>query len=434
MAWPASRVRFAASAVPMKLALERFLPRLKDAAQRIRAGFLGQPAGNSHGELRLFDTPRERLLIFAAQNSAARPGPGARRPESPMPDEITAYRALALQLTCHAVNDCPDRSSARSEDGGRTSSASMRAVGGSKAFLGRDLRLVVLPEYLLTSYPLGETLQGWADKAAHRRGRTGVRRARGHRRAVTTSFWPATPTRPTGISGSLLPGELLCRALRRGRPALPPAGLHVRPDAARRVGPLSRRLWPRRRLSRRPIRQIGRLAAIASEEILYPEIARALALRGAEVLLHSSSEVGSPRTDAQGHCQARARPREPVLRRLRRTRPASPASDMPFASADGMSKIVDYLGDVRAEAFPGESANACAEIDLAALRRYRRRGGMGNLLSRQRLELFAATYAGSVYPPNTMLGPDGRPLLDPTAAISSPRSAPSIERLERGTG
>lgn len=40
-------VRFAASAVPMKLALERFLPRLRDAAQRIRAGFLAQPAGNA---------------------------------------------------------------------------------------------------------------------------------------------------------------------------------------------------------------------------------------------------------------------------------------------------------------------------------------------------------------------------------------------------
>ena len=40
--------------------------------------------------------------------------------------------------------------------------------------------------------------------------------------------------------------------------------------------------------------EIGRLAAIASEEILYPEIARALAFRGAEVFVHSSSEIGSP--------------------------------------------------------------------------------------------------------------------------------------------
>lgn len=34
---------------------------------------------------------------------------------------------------------------------------------------------------------------------------------------------------------------------------------------------------------------------------------------------------------------------------------------------------------------------------------------MNNLLSRQRLELFAATYAGSVYPPNNMLDAHGRP-------------------------
>src|SRR2546430_2207941 len=40
--------------------------------------------------------------------------------------------------------------------------------------------------------------------------------------------------------------------------------------------------------------EIGRLAAIASEEILYPEIARAHAVKGAEILLHSTSEAGSP--------------------------------------------------------------------------------------------------------------------------------------------
>jgi IclR family mhp operon transcriptional activator len=41
-------VRFAASAVPMKLALERFLPRLREAAQKIRAGFTAKPAEKAH--------------------------------------------------------------------------------------------------------------------------------------------------------------------------------------------------------------------------------------------------------------------------------------------------------------------------------------------------------------------------------------------------
>jgi hypothetical protein len=48
---------------------------------------------------------------------------------------------------------------------------------------------------------------------------------------------------------------------------------------------------------------------------------------------------------------------------------------------------------------------ACAEIDLAALRRARRRPGMENLLSRQRFELYAESYRShSFHPPNTLGG------------------------------
>jgi hypothetical protein len=47
---------------------------------------------------------------------------------------------------------------------------------------------------------------------------------------------------------------------------------------------------------------------------------------------------------------------------------------------------------------------AFAEIDLAALRRYRRRPGLANLLSRQRFELYAESYRqAQFYPVNTML-------------------------------
>ena len=45
-----------------------------------------------------------------------------------------------------------------------------------------------------------------------------------------------------------------------------------------------------------------------------------------------------------------------------------------------------------------------AEIDLPALRRYRNRPGMSNMLSRQRLELFQNTYNSiSIYPPNSLI-------------------------------
>ena len=39
-------------------------------------------------------------------------------------------------------------------------------VNGSKALIGRDTKLVVLPEYFMTGYPLGESIQEWTEKAA----------------------------------------------------------------------------------------------------------------------------------------------------------------------------------------------------------------------------------------------------------------------------
>ena len=82
-----------------------------------------------------------------------------------MTETDTAYRALALQIACHAVNKCPDAASARA----RMAESIVRIgrqVRAAKGFLGQDVRLVVLPEYFLTGYPLGESLPDWARKAA----------------------------------------------------------------------------------------------------------------------------------------------------------------------------------------------------------------------------------------------------------------------------
>jgi hypothetical protein len=78
-------------------------------------------------------------------------------------------------------------------------------------------------------------------------------------------------------------------------------------------------------------------------------------------------------------------------------------TNLPPASADGGSKIINFHGQVLARAGGGESMTANAQIDLCALRRNRRRPGMENMLSRQRLALYAETYAmGGFYPPNTL--------------------------------
>jgi len=345
-----------------------------------------------------------------------------------MSGQITAYRALALQLTCHAINDCPDRAAAR-ERMMRNVARVDRAVGGSKAFHGPDLRLVVLPEYLLTSYPLGDSIAGWREKAALEPGGPEYEALGG-----------IASRHDVFLSGNAyetdehFPGLYFQTSF-----CLDPSGRIVL--RYRRLismfAPTPHDVWERyldvyglEGVFPVAHTEIGRLAAIASEEILYPEVARTLALRGAEVFLHSSSEAGSPRLTPKDVAK-RARAIENLCYVVSANTGGIVNVDMPCGSADGMSKIVDYLGEVRAEASTGESANACAEVDLEALRRYRRRPGMGNMLSRQRLELFAETYSGSsVYPANTMLGADGVPLVpDRSHFIATQREA--IERLDR---
>jgi predicted amidohydrolase len=148
---------------------------------------------------------------------------------------------------------------------------------------------------------------------------------------------------------------------------------------------------------------IGNLAAVASEEILYPEVTRCLAMRGAEIIVHSSSEVGSPQLTPKGIAKM-ARAIENLVYVISANSAGIEGIPIPGGSADGGSKIVDYRGLVLAEAGPGESIVANAEIDLAALRRYRRRPGMDNLLSRQRFELYAESYRRfHFYPTNTLL-------------------------------
>jgi predicted amidohydrolase len=148
--------------------------------------------------------------------------------------------------------------------------------------------------------------------------------------------------------------------------------------------------------------EIGRLACIASEEILYPEIARCHAMRGAEVFCHSSSEVFGARNLPKDVAKL-ARAFENSAYVISANSGGLAGIGIPENSTDGGSKIVDYKGLIIVEAGPGESINAFAEIDLTALRRNRQRPGMANILSRQRFELYAGSYAQhSFYPPNTL--------------------------------
>jgi predicted amidohydrolase len=148
---------------------------------------------------------------------------------------------------------------------------------------------------------------------------------------------------------------------------------------------------------------IGNLAALASEEILYPEVARCLAMRGAEIFLHSTSEIYSKNLTPKDAAKI-TRAVENMAYVVSANTAGLANSPIPISSVDGGSKIIDYRGLVLAETGPGESMAAFAEIDLVALRRDRHRPGLNNLLARQRFELYAQSYSQSkFYPANTML-------------------------------
>ena len=75
-----------------------------------------------------------------------------------------SYYALALQVTCRAVNAL-EAAAARARMG-ETLDRLERQIAASKAFIGSDVKLVVLPEYFLTGFPMGEPIPAWAEKAA----------------------------------------------------------------------------------------------------------------------------------------------------------------------------------------------------------------------------------------------------------------------------
>ena len=335
-----------------------------------------------------------------------------------------AYRALALQTTCHAVNACAGVDDARAAINANIGRIA-RQVPASKAFIGPDLKLVVLPEYFATSYPLGDAIPDWAAKAGF--DMDGPEYERLGRIAQDNGVY------------------LVANAYERD-PHFP--GLYfqsqvVLDDAGHQVlryrrlvslfAPSPHDVWDRYLdvygidgvfpVARTPI---GNLACIASEEILYPEIARAHGLRGAEVLLHCTSEVGSPELTPKDIAK-RARAIENMAFVVSANTAGIAGVDIPLGSADGMSKIIDDQGRLLAAAGGGESMAAHAEIDVTALRRRRRRPGMGHFLSRLPDAAVAAGLVPAALAPNQLLDDDR--VAVPRRADFAARQQASIERL-----
>lgn len=300
------------------------------------------------------------------------------------------YWACALQT----INDCVTVDATRDAAHERVMRSLARIdvqMAGAKRWVGADLKLIVLPEYVLTGPPWGEPIDVWANKAAFEMDGPEYEAlaALAEKHAVYLSVNAYETDRH-------FPGLYFQACV-----CFDPAGKVVL--RYRRLismfAPSPHDVWDRYLdvygaeavfpVARTPI---GNLAAIASEEILYPEIARCHAIRGAEVFMHNTSEAYTV-TMPQKKIARLARAMENLAYVVSANTAGSIGIQVGVDSPNGGSDIIDYYGNVVVAAGQGETMTANARLDVGDVRRYRRRPGMSNLLSRQALDLYVDSYA-----------------------------------------
>ncbi len=309
---------------------------------------------------------------------------------------IQPYLALALQMPTHPVAGLSGRDAIRLQIQrsiaglGESLAAATSSLGERH---GLPVRLVVLPEYVLTGAPGAGGFADWRNSAcleingpeyaalATIASQCGAYLA-GNAYEVDAHF----PELYFQCSFVISPGGDVILRYRRLISLYSPSPYDVWERYLNLYGLAG--VYPVADTD------IGRIAAIASEEILYPEIARCVVMRGAEILVHSTSEMGSPRTTAK-ELARRARASENLAYVVSANTAGVPGTDLPSRSSTGMSKVVDFNGRIIAEAAPGgASIEAHGIVDVTGLRARRQHTGLANSLSRLPLQAFAASYAG----------------------------------------
>ncbi len=326
---------------------------------------------------------------------------------------IAPYTAIALQLTAQSVEQAADTAAARAQIMAQIKGLEGK-IRSARIFVeqygGSPVKLVVLPEYLFTSYPGRISVPDFAARAGFAAEGPEYQALGGiaQRLALfiagnayeTDKAFPGFYFQTSFI---VAPSGAVVLRYRRLLSMFAPSPHDVLDRYIDAHGPEA--LFPVADT------EIGRLAAIASEEILYPEIARCLAFKGAELFCHSSSEIGSPLATAKDIAK-RARAFENAAYVVSANTAGIAGSALPLMSADGNSQVVAPSGKLLAQSGSGETFTAFAEIDIAHLRAQRRQPAMVNSLARQRPGLFAPAYAAAAaafQAGNLMLGPDGRP-------------------------
>ena len=311
------------------------------------------------------------------------------------------YKALALQTKCVAVNACKGRAEAQTLML-QSLERIRRQIFAAKAFHGPDLKLVAMPEYFLSSFPAHESAEEWREKAAL--DMDGLIYKAIRNLAQDTDMYlggnmyerdPHFPELYFQASTIFAPnGDLILR-YRRLISMYAPSPYDVWDAYLEHYS--ADELFP---VVETPL---GRLTTLASEEILYPEISRILAAKGAEVLLHPTSEAASTQMSPKNVAKI-ARAQENSMYVISANSAGITGTGLARKSTDSRSQIVDDRGIVLSETPGGESIAACADVDISALRYRRRRNGMDNRLVRQPMALYAKEFAKLDIHPSGSLG------------------------------
>ena len=174
---------------------------------------------------------------------------------------------------------------------------------------------------------------------------------------------------------------------------------------------------------------IGRLGCLTCYDINFPEVARCLALNGAEILLHPTSEGRAPflleDTGGWEICK-RARAYENLAYLVSANQGHTLGSDLPVERMRGRTQIIDFHGRVVNIAETSGETLVQADIDLEALRQKRGQLRM-NFLAQLQTHVHAPSYQAQELWPRQLWS--GQPPANDAANLRA--GAETIARLQK---
>lgn len=308
-----------------------------------------------------------------------------------------SWKAACLQIAAESVGGVADRAAARSIVDRNVARATARI---EQVVAEQSPDLILLPEYALQGAPRGESAGEWAATTCESvpgdltwpfqalAARHGV--FIGAQHFETDVAWPGRYFNTAFLIDRQ--GEVILR-YRRINTALYPSPHDVRTEYLDRYG--IEGTFPVVET------ELGRIAMLICGDLLVPEAARVLMMRGAEVILHPTNEPAVHDGHASADDAAKiARAAENMVYVISANAAGRIAFDVDGTLLGGRSQVVDYRGAVLSLDAASTESLLVADIDIEALRRARGATGMENTLLRLRLDMYEPVYRSARFYPH----------------------------------